>query len=73
MINFAAALEDSKPLTSVNMYAPAFNVAVGGENQSVRVANWKRHAVNVDTTTDEKCRAIILTNMRVAQGKGRTT
>ena len=73
MINLAAVFVDCQLTTSAKMTAPAFNVVVGDETQSVRVAVWRDHAHGVDASAIQKGAAIMLTCLRVSRGKENTT
>ena len=73
MINLAAVFVDCQPTASAKTTAPAFNVVVGDEKQSVRVAVWKDHAHGVDASAVLKGGTIMLTCLRVSRGKENTT
>ena len=73
MINLAAVLVDLQPTTSAQISAPAFNVVLGDEDLSVRVAIWKDHAQGIDAKAVEKGTAITLTCLRVRAGNENTT
>ena len=71
--NIAAVYVDDVATISPKAAAPAFTMVLGDEKHSVRVAIWKDHAANVGKDSSARGRAVILTNLRVSQGKATST
>ena len=73
MINIVAILVDAVAPATQKATAPAFNIVLGDEQHSVRVAIWKDHAATVDKDSSAKGSAVVLTNLRVTRGKDNST
>ena len=71
-INLTGLLLDAQVPTTAKATAPAFNLVLADEDQSVRVALWQNDAVDIDPTPHIGT-AIVFTSLRVSQGKDSST
>ena len=72
MVNVAGMLVASENSPSAKATAPAFNLVLADEGQSVRVAIWQNHASQVQPDSHVG-HATVLSNLRVSYGKSDNT
>ena len=73
MISLGAILIDAQVPTTTKATAPALNLVLGDEDQSVRVAVWQNHAAQIGDPKPHIGKGIVLTSLRVAKRKEGST
>ena len=72
LITISAILMEATPVRSNKPNAPDANLLLAAGHSSVRVGDWKDHTDNINTK-DNEGKAVILYNIKVAQGQDDTT